>query len=64
MASLLQKHTPLRLSRSPPAPPTSILMVPLGPRLVFITSASPLVALIDINLAAAPPMTSACGLSA
>ena len=31
-------------NHAPPAPPTSILMVPLGPRLVFMTSYRPLAA--------------------
>lgn len=47
----------------PPAPPTSILMVPLGPRLVFITSNRPLAALMFMNNAALRPRISALGLS-
>ena len=48
---------------SPPEPPTSIFIVPFGPRLVLITSCSPLAALMFINRAADLPMTSAFGLS-
>jgi hypothetical protein len=44
---------------APPAPLTSILIVPLGPRFVFITSSRPLAALMFMNRAACRPMTSA-----
>lgn len=36
---------------APPEPPTSILMVPLGPRLDFITSCRPLAALMFMKIA-------------
>lgn len=49
--------------RSPPAPPTSILMVPLGPRLDFITSCRPLAALMFMKSAASLDMISAFGLT-
>ena len=45
----------------PPAPPTSILIVPFGPRLVFMTSRSPFAALMFMNSAAERPITSALG---
>jgi hypothetical protein len=48
---------------TPPAPPTSILMVPFGPKLVFMTSCRPLAALMFMNRAALLPMISAFGLS-
>jgi hypothetical protein len=48
-------------SASPPAPPTSILIVPFGPRLVFMTSRSPFAALMFMNSAAERPITSALG---
>lgn len=51
-----------RLSDLPPAPPTSILIVPRGPRLVRSTSSSPLAALRFMKRAAADPMSSALGL--
>jgi hypothetical protein len=38
-------------------------MVPLGPKLVFMTSYSPLAALMFMNRAALRPITSAFGLS-
>ena len=53
---------PSFVSLMPPAPSTSILIVPLGPRLVFMTSCSPLAALMFIKRAACDPMTSAFGL--
>ena len=46
-----------------PAPETSILMVPRGPRLVFITSIKPAAAFMFINKAAFAPMVSAFALS-
>lgn len=46
---------------APPAPSTSILIVPLGPRLVFITSCKPFAALMFMNNAAALSMDSAFG---
>ena len=45
----------------PPAPSTSILIVPLGPRLVLITSCKPFAALMFMNKAAALSMLSAFG---
>jgi hypothetical protein len=45
----------------PPAPSTSILIVPLGPRLVFMTSCKPFAALMFMNNAAALSMDSAFG---
>lgn len=48
---------------APPEPPTSILIVPLGPRFVFMTSRSPLAALMFMNSAPEAPMTSALGFS-
>jgi len=48
-------------SRAPPAPPTSILIVPFGPKLDFITSWSPFAALMFMNSAAALFMISAFG---
>ena len=47
----------------PPDPPTSILMVPLGPRLDRITSCRPFAALMFMKRAAPRPMTSALELS-
>lgn len=47
--------------RSPPAPPTSILIVPFGPKLVFMTSYSPFAALMFMKRAAFLPITSAPG---
>ena len=41
-----------------PAPETSILMVPRGPRFVFITSSSPAAALMFMNSAALGPIVS------
>lgn len=49
---------------SPPAPPTSIFIVPLGPKFVFITSSSPLAALMFINNAACRPIVSAFAFNA
>ena len=54
---------PSLVSLTSPAPPTSILIVPLGPRLDFRTAARPLAALMFMKRAAAGPMTSALGLS-
>mmetsp|Transcript_351 Transcript_351/g.874 ORF Transcript_351/g.874 Transcript_351/m.874 type:complete len:259 (-) Transcript_351:70-846(-) len=54
---------PSLVSLMAPAPSTSILMVPLGPRLVFMTSCSPLAALMFMNSAAARPICSALALS-
>ena len=48
-----------RLLDSPPAPPTSILIVPLGPRLVFMTSWRPFAAFMFIKSAAWEPIVSA-----
>ena len=48
---------------SPPEPPTSILIVPLGPKLVFMTSSRPFAALMFMKRAAVCPMVSARGLS-
>ena len=45
----------------PPAPSTSILIVPLGPRLVLMTSCKPFAALMFMNKAAALSMLSAFG---
>jgi len=50
-----------RKRSAPPAPSTSILIVPLGPRLVFITSCKPFAALMFMNNAAALSMDSAFG---
>ena len=50
-------------ARAPPAPPTSILMVPFGPRLDLITSCSPFAALMFMKRAAALDMISALGLT-
>ena len=50
-------------ARAPPAPPTSILMVPFGPRLDFITSCRPFAALMFMKSAAALDMISALGLT-
>ena len=46
----------------PPDPPTSIFIVPLGPRLDLMTSCRPFAALMFMNRAAPRPMTSALGL--
>jgi len=54
---------PLPRSVSPPAPLTSILIVPLGPKLVFMTSSRPLAALMFMKRAAVCPIVSARGLS-
>lgn len=51
------KHT-LRMG-APPEPPTSIFIVPFGPRLVRMTSCRPLAALMFMNRAAVRPITSA-----
>ena len=48
---------------APPAPLTSIFIVPLGPRFVFITSYNPFAAFIFINRAAWLPITSAFAFS-
>lgn len=48
---------------APPPPPTSILMVPFGPKFVFMTSRSPFEALMFMNKAARRPITSAFGFS-
>lgn len=53
-----EQHVPLlRTPHPPPAPPTSILMVPLGPRLVFITSYRPLAAAGEHRRASPAPVT-------
>lgn len=55
MTEILARH-------APPDPPTSIFMVPFGPKFVRITSCSPFAALMFINKAADLPITSAFGL--
>lgn len=47
---------------APPEPPTSILIVPFGPRLDLMTSCRPFAALMFMKRAAPRPMTSALGL--
>jgi hypothetical protein len=45
----------------PPDPPTNILIVPFGPKFVFMTSYSPFAALMFMNRAASLFITSAFG---
>ena len=63
MAALLRSDSTEKPYREiiPPEPPTSILMVPFGPRLLFMTSYRPFAALMFMERAAPLPMTSALG---
>lgn len=60
--SVTSKLGALAGKQVPPEPPTSIFIVPFGPRLVLITSSNPLAALMFMKRAADRPMTSAFGL--